>query len=135
MSPSGSPCTEDSNISLSTMSPTIASFSGEKGVEKAWPLLPKLAFSVSTRRSNGSPGREAMGKEPSVALLVVEGMVNGAAVAFSSLFRTNGLMGVAVGENRSWDRGEGTRTSSGKTSFFQGLWLVSMSANKASGFA
>lgn len=110
-----------SNIPLSTMSPPVASFSGEKGGEKAWLLLPKLAFSVSIRRSNGSQGREAMGKEASVALLVVEGMVNGAAVAFSSLFRTSGLIEVPVGENRSWDRGDVTRPSSGNTSFFQGL--------------
>lgn len=54
-----------------------------------------------------------MGWEPSVALSVVEGIVNGAAVAFSSLLKTSGLMGVAVRENRSWDRGEGTRPSSG----------------------
>lgn len=76
-----------------------------------------------------------MGKEPSVALLALEGMVNGAAVAFSSLFRTSGLTEEAIGENRSWDRGEGTRPSSGKTSFFQGLWLVSMSTNEDSRFA
>lgn len=54
-----------------------------------------------------------MGWEPSVALLVAEGIVNGAAVAFSSLFKTSGLMEVVVIENRSWDRGEGTRPSSG----------------------
>lgn len=115
-----------SNIPLSTKSPPG---------EKAWLLLPKLAFSVSIRRSNGSSGRGAMGKEPSVALLVVEGIVNGGAVAFSSLFRTSGIMGAAAGENRSSDRGDGTRPSSGKTSCFQGLWLVSMSTNEASRFA
>lgn len=53
-----------------------------------------------------------MGMEPSVTLLVVEGIVNGAAVAFSSLFRTSGLMEATAGENRSWDRGEETRPSS-----------------------
>lgn len=53
-----------------------------------------------------------MGWEPSVALLVVDGIVKGAAVAFSSLFKTSGLMGVAVRENRSSERGEGTRPSS-----------------------
>lgn len=136
VSPSGMPCTQDSwrglvlsNIPLSTMSPPVASFSGEKGGKKAWLLFPKLAFSVSISWSNGSPGQE-----PRFALLLVEGMVNGAAVAFSSLFRISGLIGVRVGENRSWDRGEGTRPVSGKTSCFQGLWLVSMSANEDSRF-
>lgn len=59
VSPSGMPCTQESwrelvmsNIPLSTMSPPVASFSREKGGEKAWLLLPKLAFSVSLKRSN-----------------------------------------------------------------------------------
>ena len=60
MSPSGMPCScrelVFSNIPLSTMSPPVASFSGEKGGEQAWLLLPKLAFSVSIRRSIGSLG-------------------------------------------------------------------------------
>lgn len=105
---SGMTCTEDSwkelelsNIPLSTMSPTAASFCDDKGGEKAWLLLPRLAFSLSIRRSNGSSGRGAMGKEPTIPVLVVEGIVNGAAVAFSSLFRTSGLMEADVGENMS----------------------------------
>lgn len=113
-------CTQDSwkelelsNIPLSTMSPTAASFSGVKDGEKAWLLLPRLAFSLSIRRSNGSSGRGVVGKEPTVPVLVVEGIVNGAAVAFSSLLRTSGLMEATVGENRSWDRAEGSRPSSG----------------------
>lgn len=62
VSPSGMPCTRDSwrelvfsNIPLSTMSPCVASLSGEKGGEKVWLLLPKLAFPASIRTSNGSP--------------------------------------------------------------------------------
>lgn len=119
VSPSDKLCTQDcwrvlvlSNIPLSTISPHIASFSGEKGGEKAWLLSPKLTFLVSIKRSNGSLGQGAMGKEPSVALLLVEGIVNGAAVAFSSLFRTSGLMETAV-RGKSCDTETGTRLSSG----------------------
>lgn len=90
-----------SNMPLSTRLPTAASFSGEIGGEIASLLLPRLAFSVSIKRSNGSQHGGATGKEPSDLLLVVEGIVNGAAVAFSSLFRTSGLMGAAPGEKRS----------------------------------
>lgn len=140
VSPSSIPCTEESwreavlsNIPLSTMSLLGSSFSGEKGGDDAWTLLPRLAFSVSIRRSNGSSGCGAKGKEPSPEVVPVEGMVNGAAVAFSSLFRTIGLTGAIVGQNKSSDRGGGSRPSSGQMSCFQGL--LSMSAKEASGFA
>lgn len=62
-----------------------------------------------------------------LALVAAVGMVKGGAVALSSLLKASGLMGETVKLNRSWDKGAGTRTSSGKVSAFQGLGLVSPS--------
>lgn len=105
------------NTPPSTVSPTGAFLSEQSGGAKAWLL------GVSIRRSNGASTSKVTGAASKVALLVVEGIVKGAAVAFSALFRTSGLM--VVTEKRSSDRGLGTKPSSTNTSWLREFWFES----------